>query len=65
MKFKKGDFVEINKKTGVIVFTGDESLGDMNDHAGVWFGQNKDGIPVVWTIPTEFLTKGSEPIIKH
>ncbi len=61
----KGNFVEFNKQTGVVVFIGAELPGDSEDHTGVWFGDSKEGVPEVWTIPTEYLTKGPTPILKH
>ena len=63
--FKKGDFVKINEQVGVVVMTGEELPGDSEDHAGVWFGTYEEGIPEVWTIPTEYLETGPEPVLKH
>ena len=63
--FKKGDFVTINKDVGVVVLTGDEMDGDLEDHTGVWFGTYEKGVPEVWTIPTEYLKNGPEPVLKH
>ena len=62
---KKGNFVKINNQTGVVVMTGDELPGDLRDHTAVWFGTYEKGIPEVWTIPTEYLEKGPEPLLKH
>ncbi|HYV35978.1 MAG TPA: hypothetical protein VE988_09770 [Gemmataceae bacterium] len=63
--FKKGDFVIINKQIGVVVTTGKELPGDSDDHTGVWFGTYENGVPEVWTIPTEYLEKGLEPVLYH
>jgi hypothetical protein len=63
--FKKGDFVMINKDVGVVVLTGEEIPGDSLDHTGVWFGTYDKGSPEIWTIPTEYLKKGPEPVLKH
>jgi hypothetical protein len=62
---KKGDFVIINKDIGVVVVTGEELGGDLEDHTGVWFGTYEKGVPEVWTIPTEYLATGPEPVMKH
>lgn len=62
---KKGDFVRINQQIGVVVATGKELTGDLEDHTGVWFGTNEHGIPDVWTIPSELLEIGPEPVFKH
>jgi hypothetical protein len=62
---RKGDFVRINKQIGVVVMTGDELSGDLEDHTGVWFGTYEKDIPEVWTIPTKYLEKGPEPVLKH
>jgi hypothetical protein len=37
----------------------------MEDHTGVWFGTFEKGVPEVWTIPTEYLVVGPEPVMKH
>ena len=63
--FKKGEFVTINKEIGVVVKTGEELPGDSEDHTGVWFGTYEYGVPEVCTIPTEYLEKGPEPVLKH
>jgi hypothetical protein len=63
--FKKGDFVTINNEIGVVIFTGDELPGDMDDHTGVWFGPDERGVSDVYTIPTEYLKEGPEPVLKH
>ena len=63
--FEKGDFVTINKRVGVVVMTGKELPDAMADHIGVWFGTYEHDVPEVWTIPTEYLGKGSEPVLKH
>ena len=63
--FRKGDFVTINKDVGVVVLTGEEMGGSLEDHTGVWFGTDEKGVPEVWTVPTEYLTKGPEPVLKH
>jgi hypothetical protein len=44
--FKKGDFVSINGQVGVVVLTGRELPGDLDDHTGVWFA----GVPLA--VPT-------------
>ena len=62
---KKGDFVEINKDIGVVVMTGEDLGDDLEDHTGVWFGTYQEGVPEIWTIPTEYLAKGPEPVMKH
>ena len=62
---KKGDFVTNGRDIGVVVMSGEELLGDMEDHTGVWFGTYENGVPEVWTIPTEYLEKTSESVQKH
>ena len=61
----KGEIVSINNKVGVIVLTGKQLGGDLEDHVGVWFGNSADGVPEVWTVPTECLTPGPRPALKH
>jgi hypothetical protein len=63
--YDKGDFVKINKQVGVVVFTGKEMSEDLQDHTGVWFGTHENGAPEIWTIPTEYLKRGPEPVLKH
>ncbi len=63
--FKQGDFVKLNKQVGVVVRTGEQLAGDLEDHTGVWFGKYEKGVPEVWTIPTDYLEKGPEPALKH
>ena len=63
--FKNGDFVTINNQIGVVVMTGEELPGDLEDHTEVWFGSYENDVPEVWTIPTEYLEKGPEPLLKH
>lgn len=63
--FKKGDFVRINKQVGIVVMTGKELPGDSDDHTGVRFGTYENGVPEVWTVPTEYLEKGPELVLKH
>ena len=63
--FTNGEIVTINKKVGVVVLTGQDMGGDLEDHTGVWFGGFEDGKPEVWTIPTEYLASGPEPVLKH
>jgi hypothetical protein len=63
--FGKGDIVTINGQLGVVVLTGKELGGDMEDHTGVWFGDAEEDIPEVWTIPTEYLSSGPQPKLKH
>jgi hypothetical protein len=62
---QKGDLVKIGTQVGVVVATGQELEGDLNDHTGVWFGSFEKGRPEVWTIPTEYLTSGPKPVFKH
>ena len=62
---EKGDIVTVDGQVGVVVATGRELGGDLDDHAGVWFGSVADGHPEVWTIPTECLKAGPEPRYKH
>jgi hypothetical protein len=63
--FKIGDFVTINKQTGIVVRIGEDLPGDCQDHAGIWFGTFENGIPEVWIIPTEYLEKGPQAVLKH
>ena len=63
--FKNGDFVTINTQIGVIVMIGEGLPGDLEDHTGIWFGTYENGVPEVWTIPTENLAKGPDPVLKH
>lgn len=63
--FSKGEFVTINNQTGFVVLTGQELGSDLEDHTGVWFGTYENGHPEIWTIPTEYLGKGAEPVMKH
>ncbi len=67
--FEKGTIVTINNRIGVVVRTGkdlSEGTGhELDDHTGIWFGTMVGGIPEVWTIPTEYLSKGPEPKFKH
>jgi hypothetical protein len=63
--FKKGDFVKVNERIGVVVMTGAELPGDSGDHAAVWFGTAKDGVPDVWTMPMEYLDEAPNPVLKH
>jgi hypothetical protein len=63
--FTKGEFVTINNQTGVVVLTGPELGSDLEDHTGVWFGIFEHGRPEIWTIPTEYLAEGPEPVMKH
>jgi hypothetical protein len=62
---KKGDFVHINKQVGVVIMTGQEMSGDLEGHIGVWFGTYENGVPEVWTIPSEYLGEGPSPVLKH
>jgi len=62
---EKGDFVMVDTQVGVVVTTGQELGGDLNDHTGVWFGSFEKGHPEVWTIPTEYLAPGPKPVFKH
>lgn len=63
--FNRGDFVKLDNRVGVVVITGEELPGDLDDHTGVWFGTCEHGVPEVWTIPSEYLKEGSEPVLKH
>lgn len=63
--FTKGEFVTLNDQIGVVILTGTDMGGDLEDHTGVWFGTNDQGSPEVWTIPTEYLRKGPEAVMKH
>ncbi len=63
--FTKGDFVAINDRVGVILMTAAELSADLEDHTGVWFGDLENGIPEIWTIPTEYLEKGPDPVLRH
>ncbi len=63
--FEKGDFVKLNQEIGVVVLTGKELGADMDDHTGVWFGAMEQGLPEVWTIPSEYLVPGPEPVLRH
>ena len=61
----KGDIVTINDRVGVIVLSGEDLGVEFEDHSGVWFGDAENGIPEVWTIPTEYLSKCPQPNLKH
>ena len=63
--FEKGRIVAVNDRVGVVVLTGKELEGDLEDHTGVWFGTLDDGKAEVITIPTEHLTAGPPPLLKH
>lgn len=63
--FQKGEIVTVNHRVGVVVFTGMELEGDMDDHTGVWFGTLDDGKPEVVTVPTEYIAAGPRPVLKH
>jgi hypothetical protein len=63
--FQKGEIVTLNHQVGVVVLTGEELEGDLDDHTGVWFGTLEDSKPEVITIPTEYLAPGPRPILKH
>jgi hypothetical protein len=63
--FTKGDFVRINNRVGVVVLTGKELEGGLEDHTGVWFGASAGGEPEVWTIPTEYLLPGPQAVLRH
>ena len=63
--FKKGDFVTINNKIGIVVMTGEQLPGEMKDHTAVWFGAFEKEVPEVLTIPTDYLATGPEPMMKH
>ena len=62
---EKGDIVTVHTSVGVVVTTGQELGGDLDDHTGVWFGWFEDGHPIVKTIPTEYLTPGPDPVFQH
>lgn len=62
---EKGRIVTVNGRVGVVVFTGKELEGEMDDHTGVWFGTLDSGQPEVITIPTEYLVAGPDPILRH
>jgi len=61
----KGDVVLVHTRVGVVVVTGEELGEGLDDHTGVWFGTFENDRPVVWTIPTEYLVKGPQPLLKH
>ena len=61
----KGDIVTINNRVGVVVATGQELGGELEDHTGVWFGSFDGEYPVVWTIPTEYVAAGPKPVFEH
>jgi hypothetical protein len=63
--FKIGDFVKVNTQVGVVVRSGQELPGDSEDHTGVWFGTFENGLPEIWTIPTEYLGSGPNQVLKH
>jgi hypothetical protein len=68
--FKTGEFVVHNNQVGVVAMTGEDLVSrlpgsGLEDHTGVWFGTLEDGAPDVWTIPTEYLAKGPQPVMKH
>ena len=45
--------------------TGAEMEEDLNDHTAVWFGEIENGIPVTYTVPTEYLRPGPAPDVRH
>ena len=63
--FEKGAVVTINGRVGVVVLTGNELSEALADHTAVWFGDVDDGVPEVWTIPTEYLSEGPRPVFRH
>ncbi|WP_406699588.1 hypothetical protein V5E97_12070 [Singulisphaera sp. Ch08] len=63
--FEKGTIVTINNQVGVVVLTGEDLGGDLEDHTAVWFGPSESEIPEVWTIPTDYLSRGPQPVLKH
>jgi hypothetical protein len=63
--FGNGAIVTLNGRIGVVVFTGEDLGQDLEDHSGIWFGTFENGIPEVWTIPTEYLSTGPRPALKH
>ena len=45
--FQRGQIVTVNHRVGIVVFTGMELEGNLDDHTGVWFGTLDDGKPEV------------------
>lgn len=63
--FHRGEFVVINNDIGIVVRVGEELGNDAEDHTAVWFGTCENGKPEVWTIPTEYLKKGPQSVLRH
>ena len=63
--WERGEFVTINGRVAVVVATGAELGEALSDHTAVWFGKAGEGPPEVWTIPTEYLNPGPEPVVRH
>ncbi len=66
---EKGTIVIVADRVGVVVRTGEELCketgADLDDHSGIWFGSLDGGIPVVRTIPSEYIQDGPRPLFEH
>lgn len=65
MTVRRGDFVTLNGRVGVVLATGAELGPELADHAAVWFGGVEAGQPAVWIVATEVLTPGPPPVFRH
>jgi hypothetical protein len=63
--FQRGDFIILNSDVGVVVMNGVEMEGDLDDHTMVWFGEIENGLPVTYTVPTDYLKVGPAPEVRH
>ena len=66
MSFKVGQFVFLDGSgVGTVIYS-PNGFEVPDDHVGVWFGTlDKDGRPVVCTIPIEYLRNGPSPSFQH
>ena len=72
--WNRGDLVELDGLLAVVVgVVGDANVPD--GHVAVWFGDprckriSEGGVggnsPEVWTVPAEYLSPSTPPILKH